>query len=344
MDLHERKRIILAGQFLTRRAERRRVVRSLCGIQSQVTSHAYHALRIRCEEPLQPEMWGEGFSKTWSLRGTLHIILDEDIPLHRRGFDRYYNFMCSHGFPLERERALTIAEQVVRLISDGIFERDALKDHLKELGMTCEEEAHVFNGWGGLIRELAEDGRICYKAQEKKELRLCPPAEKVDPSQAQLELMRRYLAHYGPVALKDASYFFCVPQAKLRAYMEQLPCESVQIEGKTCFYIQREGDEGLGGDIPDCLLLGGFDPLMLGYEKYGSPFLPAEHVRGIFNLTGIVFPAILLHGRVVGKWKQDKQKLIFTPFESLAKKDRGKVEKKAQELFDGIKSIAWQEA
>ena len=79
--------------------------------------------------------------------------------------------------------------------------------------------------------------------------------------------------------------------------------ETVTVGGRTHFYIPNGAPER---DMPPVILLAGFDPLMLGYRKEDNPFLPGEHLRGIFNLAGIVNPAILLHGRVAGKWKESK--------------------------------------
>ena len=85
------------------------------------------------------------------------------------------------------------------------------------------------------------------------------------------------------------------------------------LDGKSYFYI----DNGLpAGKLPECLFLAGFDQLMLGYEKTESLFLPEEHMRDIFNLAGIVRPAILVNGTVVGWWnlKNRKPKIaLFSP-------------------------------
>ena len=70
------------------------------------------------------------------------------------------------------------------------------------------------------------------------------------------------------------------------------------------------------GELPKCLFLAGFDQLMLGYEKTESLFLPKGHMRDIFNLAGIVRPAILVNGTVVGWWtlKNRKPKItLFSP-------------------------------
>ena len=79
---------------------------------------------------------------------------------------------------------------------------------------------------------------------------------------------------------------------------------------------------------------------MLGYRKEDNPFLPPEHLRGIFNLAGIVNPAILLHGRVVGKWKEKGGKVEFTTFEPLSGKDKQLIAQEAEQLFQPRK-IKW---
>ena len=93
--------------------------------------------------------------------------------------------------------------------------------------------------------------------------------------------------------------------------------------------------------MPEVILLAGFDPLMLGYRKEGNPFLPGEHLRGIFNLAGIVNPAILLHGRVIGKWKEKDGKVELTPFESIPRCDQERIIEEVIRLFMP-KEIRWK--
>lgn len=80
---------------------------------------------------------------------------------------------------------------------------------------------------------------------------------------------------------------------------------------------------------------------MLGYEKKESLFLAPENIRGIFNLAGIVMPALMLDGNVVGKYKKKDRKLTITLFEALNKKDRDAVLEKAGTLWDDLTKIEW---
>ena len=218
----------------------------------------------------------------------------------------------------------------------GICEREALKRACLDLGMTPEESERIFDPWGGTIRALAESGAICYRVQERKTFMLCKPFKPMDADSAEEELVRRYFTHYGPATLCDASYFLGMTQTKIRKRLKTLPICEIESDGQKFFYISQ-GETNFP-DIPNCVLLAGFDPLMLGYAKQKSLFLPAAYMRGIFNLSGIVFPAVLLRGRVVGKWKREKVKLTFTLFESLDAPDRRIVQNTADRLFENIKN------
>ena len=152
-------------------------------------------------------------------------------------------------------------------------------------------------------------------------------------SDADLELARRYFTHFGPATVKDAAYFFGTTQAKVKSRLKQLPVSETTLDGRSYFYI----DQGLQtGDLPDCLFLAGFDQLMLGYEKTESLFLPRDHMRQIFNLAGIVRPAILVNGTVTGWWNLKNRKLKVTLFSPT---DQKLLTNAATKLWGDLKEI-----
>lgn len=84
MELEELLLRRLAGHRLLKAAERLSTARALCGVQAQFMSNAMHALRIRCTD------WaagGAGLVKNWSLRGTVHVFPESDLPLYIRAGD-----------------------------------------------------------------------------------------------------------------------------------------------------------------------------------------------------------------------------------------------------------------
>jgi len=150
---------------------------------------------------------------------------------------------------------------------------------------------------------------------------------------AQIELARRYFTYFGPATIKDAAYFFGTTQTKVKSWLKQLPVTETTLDGKPYFYIDNDPP---AGNLPDCLFLAGFDQLMLGYEKTENLFLPKEHMRNIFNLAGIVRPAILVNGTVVGWWNLKNRKLKIT-LSSPA--DQKLISDTANQLWNDLKGI-----
>ena len=57
------------------------VLRGLCGLQSQFYGNCLHALRLRCGKATDEDILRTSTVKTWTLRGTLHLIALDDLPL-----------------------------------------------------------------------------------------------------------------------------------------------------------------------------------------------------------------------------------------------------------------------
>lgn len=333
MTLDEIKLRRLAGQHLLTSADAQIVVKDLCGVQAQFLSHALHGLSIRCTE-----VNTDGLVKSWTNRGTMHLFSVDDLPLFlhdgRTHFLRPVDTLESDAF-ISADRKAYFADLIVDAVSWGIDERETLKAVCEKAGMTESESQSLFDPWGGTIRALCEAGRICHKVQEKKAYQLCPAFEPMAEEPACLELARRYFTHFGPATGKDAAYFFGTNQAKVKSWLKQLPVTETMLDGKSYFYI----DNALpAGNFPDCLFLAGFDQLMLGYEKTDSLFLPKEHMRDIFNLAGIVRPAILVNGTVVGWWNLKNRKLKVSLF---APADQKLISDTATGLWSDLRQIEY---
>jgi len=310
----EREEMILrrlSAQHLLCKTDTQTAVKDLCGIQAQFLSHALHGLSIRCVE-----VQTKGLVKSWTNRGTMHLFSIDDLPLFvhqgRSHFLRPVDTLEADTY-LSAARKAYFAGVILDGIRRGIDERDALKTLCESRGMTETEAKSAFDPWGGLIRALCESGKICHKVQEKKAYMLCPPFEPMEEASARLELLRRYFTHFGPATIKDAAYFFGTTQSQVKSYLSALPLEITNLDGKAYFYIDTVSSIDR---IPDCLFLAGFDQFLLGYDKTASLVLPKAHLRDIYNLAGIVRPAVLVKGQVAGWWNLKGHKLkiaLFSP-------------------------------
>ena len=331
MTLEEIKLRRLAGQHLLDPADTQTVVKDLCGVQAQFLSHALHGLSIRCTE-----VNTDGLVKSWTNRGTMHLFSVDDLPLFlhegRTHFLRPVDTLESDAY-ITVDRKAYFADLIVDAVAQGIDEREALKAVCEKAGMTESESQSLFDPWGGIIRALCEAGRICHKVQEKKAYQLCPAFEPIAEEPARIELARRYFTYFGPATIKDAAYFFGTTQTTVKSWLKQLPVIETSLDGKSYFYIANGVP---AGELPKCLFLAGFDQLMLGYEKTESLFLPKEHMRDIFNLAGIVRPAIVVDGTVVGWWNLKNRKLKITLFSPA---DQQLIERTATALWNDLKRI-----
>lgn len=314
------------------------VLQDLCGLQAQFFSNAVHALRIRSTEAFPQD----DLLKSWTLRGTMHVFVREDLPLFfhegRKVFLRPKDTMETDEV-LSSSRKAYFADLVLDLLQAGEKTREELKEACFAAGLTEQEAESAFDPWGGLLRALCEHGEICHVAQEKKAFRLCPAFTPMDEHSAKHEFFTRYFTHYGPATVRDAAYFFKISQTEVKSILQNLPVQTAEVDGRTYYWL---GAESVTEEIPACIFLAGFDPLLLGHEKSESLFLPPEHLRGIFNLAGIVNPAVLLHGRVVGKWKRTGKKLNITLFESVPAQDHATMEENAHALWPEVNSILFQ--
>lgn len=333
MDIEQIKLYRLINQHLLDPADCITVVRDLCGIQAQFLSNALHAIRIRSTDMSADS--ANNLIRSWAIRGTMHIFAQEDLPLMlykgRSHFLRPCDTMAGDE-SITHDRKVYFSDLIIDSIAAGITARDELKEVCFSHGMSETEAESIFNAWGGLIRALCESGRICYTIQKGKSLRICPEFEPLETDTAQIELARRYFTNYAPATIKDASYFFATTQAQVKKWLSQLPITSTICDGKQYFSIAT--GRNYNYSIAPCIFLAGFDPLMLGYRKEDSLYLPEEHIRKVFTLTGIIKPTVLYYGKIIGTWSLKRNKLTITPFEPLPVQAKKKIEDHAQLTFN----------
>ena len=117
--------------------------------------------------------------------------------------------------------------------------------------------------------------------------------------------------------------------------------EEIEIEGvKGRFLMLREDFKALDSisvneKAPACLLPK-FDSILLGH-KVRTRIIEDEHRKYVFKpKVGDIAATVLVDGKVVGTWRQEKTRRVLaitvTPFEKIRKDDLKEVEEKAREL------------
>lgn len=336
----------LTNQYLIVPSDKLTVVRDLCGIQSQFMVNAMHSLKIRCND-YDESTAKHGLVKNWTIRGTVHVFAEEDLGLflhcdngknyRQNEWDGKSFWNQREVWALAPERQKYLSKVILEALKEEPHTRDELKVVCRENGMTEVEEGSMFDQWGGGIRELCERGFMNYVVQEKKAYCLSPAFSPIPQEEAEVEIARRYFTNIAPATIHDAMYFFHASAAQVKKWLSRLPVTNAECGGKTYYYI--ENGKSYAHDMPECLFLAGFDQLMLGYEKRESLYLAPENMRAIFNLAGIVMPPVMLHGKVVGKWKKKGHKLSITLFTAVGGHGESVIKEKAEALWEDLTSI-----
>lgn len=338
MTRQELLRATLGAHFLLERGSRLDVLCGLCGLQAQFAANPAYALRIRAHD-FDAQTWGAGLVKVWTLRGTIHVVRADELGLHLSARDRGGPWRENRWWDIPVEIKPRWADFICACVADGIDGRDELKEACRGAGMDEELLGRVFNGWGGLLKDMSDRGMIAYRPGIEKRFMLPPPVEWMGREEARLEVMRRYFAHFGPATPQDFAAFTGWGLTEVRTLLRRggLPLREVSCEGASYLCLGEPAPE-LARGLPRCVFLAGFDQLVLGY-KDRSRFMDAADARLVTNAAGIVFPTVMLRGRLRARWKKEAGRVVVTPFRPLSATDQQAVAARARRLFSDERGL-----
>ena len=320
----------LHGLHLLSKADTHTVVSDLMGLQAQFANYPKASLLIRASDYRANDPFC-GLVKIWSHRGTMHLVPEDELGLHLAAFDNNGPFADGY-WGISRADAERWAPFIEEEIGQGNNTRDGLKEACRRKDMGEELLHQVFYGWGGLIREMVARGRIVCGTGTQKEYYIPNGIEWMDRDQARRVFLRRYFEHYGPATVSDCRYFFGNwKRADMDPLLNQLLPELVctVVEGKRYYSLHEPVTDAA---LPECLLIPGFDQLVLGY-KDRERMIDKRFLKELTNVAGIVSPSLLIRGRIRARWKLLGDELVVTSFDRRLKKDEVAIRRKVREIF-----------
>ena len=311
------------------------LVKELCGIQAQDARAAVLALRVRsaglvAADVERARVQERTITRTWGLRGTLHLLATEDLgwllplfsPVFIAGGQRRRAELgldedtCARGIRVIRDV----------LASQGPLTRAEIVEQLAIHGLHIEGQARPH-----LLYRAALEGVICLGPDHGTEPTYVLLSDWVQQGQAlpqeaaYTELAFRYLGAYGPATPEDMAAWSGLPLSRIRAAWRHSADQLMEVEtsGSAAWMLKTRAawlDEPPTADRVVCLLPG-FDIYLLGYQKRDLA-VPQQHTKRINAGGGILHPALLVDGRAVGTWKSLRKKdhldMIVEPFDQLA--------------------------
>jgi hypothetical protein len=331
----------LSQHCLSPRLQRPDLVKAVtrtCGIQAQVMSAAELALWARVDGPVpedvQSALWSERtLVKTWAMRGTLHLIAADDLPLYvaaRRAHDdrNWLGYFTYYGITQAQYNAFIAAVPEV-LGSEPVTREELASAVAGHIGAPELSELLVSSSWGSHWKPSALRGDLCFGPNQGRNVTFVHPGKWVgekakpgspttvrengqhkEPYPALQEVARRYLGAYGPATPEDFARWWDggsrITNARklFKSLADEL--EPVDVEGWHALALRTtlEPMQSIHTEGPPIVgLLPLFDAYTLGLGRDLEPLLPMAYKSRVFRPQGWISAVVLVDGRMKGVWE-----------------------------------------
>lgn len=331
-----------------------KVVAEIGGAQAQVMSAAELQIvaRVDCSvEDVRKALWKEKtLVKTWLMRGTLHLIPADDLPVYAAAMrtrwvkpsDAWLKFLgvsepelrslvgtiagALNGQPMTREEVIAMA---------GKGQPENVWKWLK-------------SGWGGVLKPVARQGLLCFGPSRAQNVTFVRPQEwlghwrDIEPDSALLEVARRYLRTYGPATKTDFTRWFGNWPGAGNAAWSGLAGELARVT------VDGVRADMLAADLPklarvkveqSVALLPTFDPYLMGHSNRDHLFDP-KHRAKVSRTAGWISAVVLVQGQVAGTWTHrvtaTTMRITIEPFKALPAAVKAEIQVRAESLAEAI--------
>lgn len=267
------------------------------GLQAQVASGPALSIEARGGTGR-----GEDLVRMWTLRGTVHLIREEDIHLYAAALGpsiaaREVRLWPKQGVPATAEGKVTGA--ILKALADGPLDRHTIASDVGDrLGPAYR--ALLEHPWGIGFKPAVARGllRMEGSGSEVRFRRPVTAVAGVDRAEAQQWLARLYLT--ANVAGDAASFatWTGLSRAAARAAIEAVAERELSIDGRPYNAIGWEPD---AGPVEGRVRLPAFDPYTLAVADK-SGFCPPAMQPQIWKKGGWVAAIIVENGLPIGAW------------------------------------------
>jgi Winged helix DNA-binding domain len=311
----------MARQSLVRKSPRDRmldVVRDVCGVHAQVTSSAELQVwaRVKGATPadVRDALWDHRtLVRTWLMRGTLHILTSQDLPLYVSALsqhDRWWKGAWLRMIEMNAEELRATLDAIRESLGAKPLTREQLADKVARRTGT-RESARMLSGWGEMLKPAAFQGHLCSGPPRGQSVTFVRPDRWLgkwdvpDPRRAWREIVRRYLHTYGPASREEFARWWGMQPAPagrvLGASADELT--EVDVEGHRAWLLRDDLPQLRRARRSSAVrLVPGFDVYTAGSRPHAS-LVADRHKHLVFRKAGWISPVVLVGGMALGVWK-----------------------------------------
>jgi hypothetical protein len=331
-----------------------RVVGEIGGVQAQVMSAAelQAAVRVDCRvENVRDALWKrKTLVKTWLMRGTLHLVPAQDLPLYTAAMQARWMRLRSSWLKfvqLSEPEFWEVVEAIGHALDGQVLTREEL---VATVGKGRPERIRevMKSGWGGILKPVARRGLLCFGPSRGQSVTFVRPQQwlgawrEVDPDQALVEVARRYLRAYGPATKEDFTRWWGSWSGVGKAAWAGLADElvGVTIEGRRADLLNADVNLMSKQRVNESIqLLPPFDPYLMGHSSRDH-IVEAADLSKVSRTAGWISAVVLVDGKVAGTWKHVAAdaglRITVQPFRRFSAKTTAGVRRKAESVADAL--------
>jgi hypothetical protein len=332
LTLRELNRATLARQLLLerKRLSPRAVIERLVGLQAQWPPSPYVGIWTRTtsfrREVLERELANGTVVKATVMRQTLHLVTLRDYALLRAA-------MSETNFPWQSSLAGRLAPAVRKLAADGpVASADAIAYLERNHPLSGISARRAWRAARARAHLVHHHETALWRAQPAGRFVAIGEPESHVPVEARAEMIRRYLAAFGPSSLRDVVAWSMMHVPELKASLQLLePLRRFRDEqGRELFDLPR-------APLPDpetpapVRFLPKWDNVLLAWADR-TRVLPEQYRKKVIRMNGDVAQTFLVDGFVAGTWRAEKGRVVPEAFGRLTRAQQRELKDEAARL------------
>jgi hypothetical protein len=332
LTLRELNRATLARQLLLEREPLSpiEVIEHLVGMQAQWPQSPYIGIWTRTTDfaraDLERELITGNVLKANLMRMTLHLVSKRDYGLMRSMLSESEHMEAWSG-------SVLVAPGVRELALHGpITNAQALQLVEREYGLTGWEARIAWRGARQRAHILHHHETALWNGRPEGRFSAVAEPEEVDPLTARVEILRRFIAAFGPVSNRDIDQWAMMRMPQIKPALDRLePLRRYRDERGRALIDVEEGPLPAEGVPAPIRFLPKWDNVLLAYADR-SRVLPEPYRRIVIKQNGDVASTFLIDGFVAGTWRVEKKRVVTLPFEALTASQQRDLDQEAARL------------
>lgn len=256
------------------------------------------------------------------MRGTLHVLTAEDLPLYcagQRTRDQSMNPSFLRYMGLEMADMEALLDAIPQALDGKELTRAELADEVVKITGRTHLSEHLRSGWGSCLKPAAFRGLLCFATQAGRHITFARPDQWIggwkewETQDALREVFRRFLSAYGPADRAELARWWGVRPPEAGRILRLLDDEvtEVTVEGKRRWILVKDlRSLQRAGPVSGVRLLPSFDELLVMSAPHKHAIVDGEFASRIYTPKPIAvwsLPAVLVDGRARGAWKLERK-------------------------------------